>query len=146
MSLNWPKPSMTNVPEYQLSGLPYCVTIDNDAGAPNTKTGVVEFPRATRWIVITASRKPVNIYFVDDLTAQANDNPAAVGTKNAKHNNQFITIKEDTISNRFEIRCRKIYFEQVDDGNAATNVSFLAGLTHIDKNDCIEEHLYDWMK
>ncbi len=146
MSLNWPKPTINSVPEYQLSSLPYCVTIDNDANNGNTKTGVIEFPRATRWISISASRKPVEIYFVDDETAQQNDNPPANGTQYAKHNNQFFIVKENTVSPRLELRCRKLYFSQEDDGNNLTNITIVAGLTHINKDDCISEELFDWNK
>ena len=146
MSLNWPKPTINNVPEYQLSGLPYCVTIDNDAANGNTKTGVVIFPRATRWISISTNRKPVDIYFVDDASAQQNDNPPAAGTANLKHNNQFFIVKENTTSPRLEVRCRKLYFSQDDDGNNLTNITIIAGLTHIHKDDCISEELFDWNK
>ena len=146
MSLNWPKPTINSIPEYQLSGLPFCVTIDNDAGNNNTKTGVIEFPRATRWISISANRKPVDIYFVDDKIAKLHDNPPDNGVENAKHNDQFFIIKADTTSPRLEVRCRKLYFSQDDDGNNLTNITVIAGLTHISKDDCISEELFDWNK
>jgi hypothetical protein len=147
MSLNWPKPTINNIPEYQLSGLPFCLTIDNDANNGNTKTGVIEFPRATRWISISAGRKPVDIYFVDDETAKLNDNPPVDdGNENEKHNDQFFIVKADTTTPRLELRCRKLYFSQVDDGNDLTNVTIIAGLTHISKDDCINEELFDWNK
>lgn len=146
MSLNWPKPTISSVTEYQLSGMPYCITIDNNAGNGSTKSGVIEFPRATRWITVTASRKQADIYFVDDLTAQANDNPPANGTENGKHNNQFFIVKEDTTTPRLELRCKKLFFSQDDDGNNLTNITVIAGLTHIDKDDCIDEELFDWNK
>lgn len=146
MSLNWPKPTISSVPEYQLSSMPYCVTIDNDAGNNNTKTGFIEFPRATRWITVAASRKQADIYFVDDFIAKANDNPPAGGTANAKHNDQFFIVKENTTTPRLELRCRKLFFSQDDDGNNLTNITIFAGLTHIDKDDCINEELFDWNK
>lgn len=146
MSLNWPKPTINNVPEYQLSGMPYCLTIDNDAVAGGTKTGVIELPRATRWISISAGVEPADVYFVDDATAQQNDLPPANGTLNAKHNNQFFIVKENTTTPRLELRCRKLYFSQDNNGNALTNVTIIAGLTHINKDDCINEELFDWNK
>ena len=77
---------------------------------------------------------------------KANDNPPAVGTANAKHNDQFFIVKENTTTPRLELRCRKIFFSQDDDGNNLTNITIFAGLTHVDKDDCINEELFDWNK
>jgi hypothetical protein len=140
MSLHWPKPSVNHVPEYQLSSLPYCVTIDNDAGNTNIKTGVIELPKVSRWIIVSPKNKDVNIYFVDDATA---DPP---GTENLQHNNQFLTIKAGEVSPRLEIRCRKIYYSQVDDGVAGTGLSIIAGLINVNKQDGIDESVYDWVQ
>jgi hypothetical protein len=140
MSLYWPKPSVNHVPEYQLSGMPFCQTIDNDAGLNVEKTGVIEFPRVTRWIILSPKNKDLNVYFVDDLTVDAN------GVENAQHNDQYIAIKADTVSQRLEIRCKKLYFSQTDDGVAGTEFSVIAGLTNVHKDDGIPEINYDWIQ
>lgn len=140
MSINWPKPSVTNVPEYQLSGLPYCLTIDNDAGNAAVKKGYIDLPRVSRWICFSAKNVDVDIFFVDDKSANNNNN------ENDIHNNQFFKVKAGTISQRLEIRCKKIFYNQTDNGVAGTGFSIIAGLTHIDKLDGVDEKLYDWVQ
>ena len=141
MSINWPKPSVTNVPEYQLSGLPYCLTVDNDAGNAAIKKGYIDLPRVSRWICFSAKNVDVDIFFVDDETITNN-----ALNSNVIHNNQSFKVKAGTVSQRLEIRCKKIFYNQTDNGVAGTGFSIIAGLTHIDKLDGIDEKLYDWVQ
>ena len=116
-----PKPSVTSVPEYQLSGLPFCQTksvAGNDEGEFN-------FPRVTRWIVIT-SDKPTKVYFKSGNDAD---------------NNQYFNLPENGVTPRLEIRCADLYVKPT--GNAS--ISVIAGLTHVVSSDSVPEAMLDWI-
>ena len=117
----WPAPSVTSVPEYQLSGLPYCETKVNAGNGSFS-----EFKRVSRWIVVHATGADAKIRF-----------------KNAIDNNQFFIVKADTTTPRLEVRCTKVYFEQSAGGG--NKVSIIAGLTHIDKSKTVPEDMLDWI-
>ena len=117
----WPSPSVTSVPEYQLSGLPFCQTKSVNNGVE----GEFNFPRVTRWIVIT-SDKPTSVYF-----KSGNDGDNA----------QYFKLPEDGISPRLEIRCANLYVKPT----ANATVSVIAGLTHIDKTKTVPENMLDWI-
>ena len=117
----WPAPSVTSVPEYQLSGLPFCETKTN-AG----NNSFQEFPRVSRWIIVHAVGADAKIRF-----------------KNVIDNDQFFIVKADTTSPRLEVRCTKVYFEQ--DGGAGNKVSIIAGLTNILKSKTVPEDMLDWI-
>lgn len=117
----WPSPSVTSVPEYQLSGLPYCKT-----KSINNTTDTFDFPRVTRWITISADQ-PVKIFF----SADANNAPIA---------DQYFTVPADTHILRLELRCAKIWVTTT----VNTNVSVIAGLTHIDASRSVPEDMLDW--
>lgn len=117
----WPSPSVTNVPEYQLSGLPYCET--KTGGGDSSFT---EFDRVSRWIVVHATGADAQIRF-----------------KSAIDNNQYFLVKAGTTTPRLEIRCTKVYFDQA--ANAGNKVSIIAGLTHIDKTKTVPEDMLDWI-
>ena len=118
----WPGPSVTSVPEYQLSGLPYCET-----KAVNNAKSFFSFPRVTRWITIS-STGAVDIFF----TADGNGDPV---------NNQYYTVPANTHTARLEIRCAKLYVKTTGDAN----ISVVAGLTHIDKSNTVPEDMLDWI-
>ena len=118
----WPSPSVTSVPEYQLSGLPYCET----KSVNNNAQGEFNFPRVTRWIVIT-SNQATRVYF-----KSAND----------ADNNQYFDLPKDSVSPRLEVRCANLYVKPTT-GNAS--ISIIAGLTHIDKTKTVPEAMLDWI-
>jgi len=118
----WPKPSVTSVPEYQLSGLPYCLTKTVSGNASFV------FPRVTRWITVS-STVAVKIFFVED--------PESAGNP---HDNQFFIVPANTSTLRFELRCAKLYVQTEAEGD----VSVAAGLTHIASSDSIPESMLDW--
>lgn len=119
----WPSPSVTSVPEYQLSGLPYCET--KSGGGDSSFT---ELPRVSRWISISTVGASAKIFFITD------------GDTNS---NQYFTVPADTMTDRLELRCTKVYFNQaVAVGN---EVSIVAGLTHVDKTKTVPEAMLDWI-
>ena len=117
----WPAPSVTSVPEYQLSGLPYCETKSVNNGVE----GEFNFPRVTRWIVIT-SNQTTRVFF---KTALDGDNA------------QYFDLPKDSVSPRLEVRCANLYVKPTT-GNAS--ISVIAGLTHIDKTKSVPETMLDW--
>jgi len=118
----WPAPSVTSVPEYQLSGLPFCETKDG-AGDDAFFT---EFKRVSRWIVVHAVGADANIKF-----------------KSGIDNNQHFVVKADTTTPRLEVRCTKVYFDQAV--GAGNKVSIIAGLTNIEKSKSVPEDMLDWI-
>tara|TARA_B100000902_G_C27259331_1_gene889746 strand:+ start:1025 stop:1405 length:381 start_codon:yes stop_codon:yes gene_type:complete len=118
----WPSPSVTSVPEYQISGLPYCET-----KTVNTEKSSFTFPRVTRWITVS-STVAVDIYF----TAAGNGDPL---------DNQYYKVPANTHTLRLELRCAKLYVRTLADGD----VSVAAGLTHIDKSKTVPEAMLDWI-
>jgi len=117
----WPAPSVTSVPEYQLSGLPYCET----KSVNNNDEGEFNFPRVARWIVIT-SNQTTRVFF---KTALDGDNA------------QYFDLPKDSVSPRLEVRCANLYVKPTT-GNAS--ISVIAGLTHIDKTKSVPETMLDW--
>tara|TARA_B100000927_G_scaffold270105_1_gene245991 strand:+ start:5131 stop:5529 length:399 start_codon:yes stop_codon:yes gene_type:complete len=121
----WPRPSVTSVPEYQLSSLPYCKTKTTQS------TANFVFPRVTRWITIH-SDKAIDVFFVDD--------PSNAGSS---HDNQHFRVAEGTTTPRLELRCAKIYVKSITT-NVDVNISVIAGLTHITADDSVPESMLDW--
>lgn len=119
----WPSPSVTSVPEYQLSGLPHCET--KSGGGDSSFT---EFNRVSRWIVVHATGADAKIFFKSNAD---------------EDNDQYFLVKAGTTTPRLEIRCTKVYFNQAV--NAANLVSIIAGLTHIDKSKTVPEDMLDWI-
>ena len=118
----WPSPSVTSVPEYQLSGLPFCHTKTVNG------TSSFTFPRVTRWITVS-STVAVKIFFAED--------PDNAGDP---HDNKFFIVPANTTTLRLELRCAKLYVKTDAEGS----VSVAAGLTHIDKSRSIPEDMLDW--
>ena len=118
----WPAPSVTSVPEYQLSGLPFCHT--KTVNGENS----FSFPRVTRWITVS-STVAVKIFFADD--------PDAAGSP---HDNKYFLVPANTTTLRLELRCTKLYVSTDAEGD----VSVAAGLTHIDKLKSVPESMLDW--
>jgi hypothetical protein len=119
----WPSPSVTSVPEYQLSGLPCCET--KVGGGDSSFT---EFKRVSRWIVVHAVTADANIFFKSELDDD---------------NNQYFIVKAGTTTPRLEVRCTKVYFNQAP--GAGNKVSIIAGLTHIDSSKTVPETMLDWI-
>jgi hypothetical protein len=142
MSIKIPKPNHNSVPEYQLSGYPYCVTITNENDAGALVKGVLQFPRLTRWITIRATEKDAHIFFVDDTNAGGvNDNTI--------HNNQYFVVPAGVTTSRLEARCVKIYHNQkgaANGGDTDPTIEIVAGLTHLGTSEFINESEFDWIK
>jgi hypothetical protein len=116
---SYAKPSVNHVPEYQLSGMPFCQTKSvNGAGS-------FEFPRVTRWLSIS-SDQDVKIFFKSG---------------NATDNDQYFTVPANTVMPRLELRCAKLYVSTT----AAANISVIAGLTNVLSSDTIPESNFDWI-
>ena len=115
MSLHYPKPNHNHAAEYQCSGVPYALHIDDvDTGAPQK----VSFPYVTRWIQVYAHDQDIRVGFTANGVAQ---NPA--GTKN------FIVVEAGKNSGRLELKCRDIFLaaDSANNGEA----SIVAGLTNV---------------
>jgi len=121
----WPSPSATSVPEYQLSGLPFCKT-----KSINNTVDTFEFPRVTRWITIS-SNVAVDVYFTAAADEPNVDQPIA---------DQYFTVPADTHILRLELRCSKIWVKTT----VNATVSVIAGLTHIDSSKSVPESMLDW--
>jgi hypothetical protein len=127
MALNNPRSGGSNsVPEYQLSGIPYCLkgavsAIDN--GTNLTVDGqtvyVIEFPRVTRWLYIKAGGL-INIYF----------SSADAGPQTTTKAMAFTGAAETPF--RLEWRVKKLY---VHSAHNAVDLTIWAGLTTIDTID-----------
>ena len=117
----WPGPSVTSVPEYQLSGLPYCET----KTVNNNTEGEFNFPRVTRWIVIT-SNQDTRVFFKTGLDSD---------------NSQYFDLPKDSVSPRLEVRCANLYVKPT---TGQASISVIAGLTHIDKTKSVPETMLDW--
>ena len=87
---NVPSPSVTSVPEYQLSGLPFTATVA--VGNP------VVLPRVSRWVVLKATGAAATIKFTEEAGVTG------------------FTLAKDEMTPRLELRCSKIFFE----GNNST--------------------------
>ena len=86
----WPGPSVTSVPEYQLSGLPFTTQVA--VGNP------VVLPRVSRWVVLKAAGAPATIKFTEEAGITG------------------FTLAAGEMTPRLELRCSKIYFT----GNGST--------------------------
>ena len=114
-----PRPSVTSVPEYQLSGLPFCKT------ELATQSATFTFPRVTRWFVIKSTQE-AKIFFKNGNVAE----------------NQFFTLPANTVSPRFELRCAKLYATTTQNAN----IEVIAGLTHILAEQSVPEDMLDWIE
>ena len=117
----WPKSSVNHVPEYQLSGLPFCQT---KSVALNTEDSFT-FPRVSRWLSITSDQE-VKIYFKSG---------------NDTDNSQYFLLPANTPSPRLELRCSKVYVRPT----ANASISIVAGLTNVLSSDGIDESVFDWI-
>ena len=157
MGLNWSKSSPNNVPEYQLSGIPF-VTSSCDPTGVTTQTGLVpecvepvnatpaeiklaaavspyrvEFPFVTRWVQITnIGTVALRCGFTENGVRGMGE--AVQGTANTGFlgQNYFIipasAAGKDQTSVRLELRCTDMYF--LGTGGAG-DVSVVAGLTQV---------------
>jgi hypothetical protein len=105
----WPRPNHNYVPEYQMSGIPYAET-----KACNSTTIHFDFDYVTRWIMVSADK---------DIQLGFNDNDAI-------NNSYYFSIPAGTVTQRLEIKCKKIVIKSTQNAN----VSVLAGLTNVAAN------------
>ena len=111
--MQWPKPHFGSVPEYQVSGWPFCKTIESvDSSAINE----VDFGSVTRWICITAKSNSVKVAFAD---------PTTDGWVS------YFTIPSGTTSPRIEVKCTKIWIAS-SSPSSPTEIILTAGLTTVD--------------
>lgn len=115
MSLHYPKPNHNHAAEYQCSGVPYALHIDDVDQGSVVK---VSFPYVTRWIQVYAHGQNLRVGFSENGVIA---NPAA-----AKN---FIVVEAGKSSGRLELKCREIFLrtDSVDNGQA----SIVAGLTNV---------------
>ena len=124
MSLDWPKPHLGFVPEYQASGWPFVKTI---TGLDTTPVKI-EFPYVTRWSAFSvhaAAHRTVRMGFTEN------------GVNNVTGDGCYFILETDTKdtgehsvkSQVFELKCKELWF-RTDSGNNTT-VSVLAGYTNI---------------
>jgi hypothetical protein len=124
------QPGVNFTPAYQMSGTPYCITIDT---VSHTTAIAVNFPFVTRWVVISArddaagavrvgfsengvNTNPIANYFLLEL---ASDGTGAAGSR------------FNVLSPRLELRCKTLWIR--GDAAALDKVSIIAGLTGIDE-------------
>lgn len=103
------KAGLGNASAFEVSGIPYV------QGAIDAKSTVVQldFPRVTRWIVVT-----------NDSTVQ---DPLRVGfSQNGLTGSNFFSVPAGTTSPRLEVKVTELYLSGSD------NVSVIAGLTTIE--------------
>ncbi len=103
------KAGLGNASAFEVSGIPYV------QGAIDAKSTVVQldFPRVTRWIVVT-----------NDSTT---DDPLRVGfSQNGVTGSNFFPVLPGTTSPRLEVKVTELYLSGSD------NVSVIAGLTTIE--------------
>ena len=122
----WPAPGLTHVPEYQLSGLPFCQT----KSVPASGNASFTFPKVTRWITVS-STVDVKIFFADDPDSAGNP-----------HDNKYFLVPGGTTTLRLELRCAKLYVQNTV--ASIKDVSVIAGLTHIDSSNSVPETILDW--
>ncbi len=75
---------------------------------------VVEFPRVTRWIYFRNGAAALKVYFSSQTAADAKHGFSLAASEN---------------TGRLEMRVKKLYFVDADDGKA---LNILAGLTAVD--------------
>jgi len=107
----WPSPHHNSVPEFQLSGIPYAKSQTVDA---NGGVATFTFDYLTRWIAIS-SNQDVQLGFNHD---------------DEIHDDYYFLCKAG-MTQRFELKCKKIVIKNATNNEAEANVSVLAGLTNI---------------
>tara|TARA_Y100000034_G_C6634503_1_gene277139 strand:+ start:92 stop:535 length:444 start_codon:yes stop_codon:yes gene_type:complete len=114
-------PGASSVPEYQVSSVPF-LTSSLDSGELTTTPIKIEFPRVTRYLVITNTSE----------TAQA---ALRIGFTengiNASPTRNYLILSGTQSTPRLEVRCKSLYLRA--DGATNTGFSLLAGLTTVER-------------
>lgn len=132
------KPSHNYVPEYQQSGIPWVLTKTLPAAtiADNKVTNLSEykftFEFVTRWLMIHnhdhQDVEHLRVYFSEASAESAYDG----------NSQKYFLIDGGLETNRIELKSKYIYI-MPDDPTVSIQVSVLAGLTNISKNDFPEQ-------
>ena len=110
--MQWPKPHFCSVPEYQVSGWPFCKTI---LSADSSDINEVSFEGVTRWVCITAQTQDVKVAFAD---------PTTDGWVS------YFIVPSGTTSPRIEVKCTKIWVA-ANIPSSTTEITVMAGVTSI---------------
>jgi len=126
---SYTKPSVNNVPEYQLSGVPYAKKIVLGSGASDT----LSLPRVSRWVVISCATD-IEIAF------------SSAGITGGDAPTEHFLLRGDTANNgstgRLELRCTDITFKDVAGGST---VYVMAGLTNVKAEDSYTQTDLSWI-
>lgn len=110
--MQWPKPHFGSVPEYQVSGWPFCKTI---LSADSSGINEVSFEGVTRWICITAQTQDVKVAFAD---------PTTDGWVS------YFVVPSGATSPRIEVKCTKIWIT-ANISSSRTDITVMAGVTSV---------------
>lgn len=115
MSLNWPKPGIGHVPDYQVSSWPY-VTASSIATDGDKKR--IQFPGVTRWIQIHngdhGGGSTLKFGFTENCFLAANSN--------------YFSLHAGELTARLELKCKEIW---VTADTNSTPFNVIAGYTNI---------------
>jgi hypothetical protein len=145
-----PRPHHNFVPEYQMSGIPFCETrnlttqnndevhiggVDNND--PDAFSGALRFtfPSVTRWIIIhNHSHANINnddshirVYFSKKELLKSKE----IDEDTSKH---YFSVDHDGTTQRLEIKCKELYIRP-ETKNKTYTFSVVAGLTNVDSSD-----------
>ena len=120
---SYAKPSISHVPEYQVSGLPYAkkVTLTGDADP-------LILPNVSRWLMIYSSADVEIAFSTGGVTG---------GTGETEH----FLLKGGTTTPRLELKCTEIAFK----GANAQVVYVMAGLIGVSKEDSYIQTSLSWV-
>jgi hypothetical protein len=108
------KPGLGNAASYEVSGIPYVTGGLNPAGGEIA----LSFPQVTRWVVVSNT----------DATAA---NTVKIGfSSNGVGGENYYLLSGSQTTPRLEVKVTELYLN-----GASTNVSVMAGLTFISKED-----------
>jgi bisphosphoglycerate-independent phosphoglycerate mutase (AlkP superfamily) len=149
-----PRPHHNFVPEYQMSGIPFCETRElasenNDqvhiVGVEKDEGVAIDdefssalrftFPSVTRWIIIhnhshaneNNDSSHIRVYFSEKELLKSKD----LSGDTSKH---YFSVDHDETTQRLEIKCKELYIRP-ETKNESYTISVIAGLTNIDSSD-----------
>jgi hypothetical protein len=125
-TMNWPKPHIGHVPEYQVSGFPFAQTM----ALGTTVAGDVwklEFPMVTRWVIISAHKNTNDAIVADDVKIGFSETGVQAGN----------AVDITTILNtRLELKTNALWF-YMNGAHTTLHIEVLAGLTSIESSEFV---------
>ena len=119
-------PGASSVPEYQVSSVPF-LTSSADSVELDTTPIQIEFPRVTRYIVITntsdVAQAALRIGFTENGI-------------NAAETSNYLVLSGTQSTPRLELRCKTLFLRA--DGATNTGFSLMAGLTTIERQQYLQ--------